>query len=114
MNLSLLYRAMALPRMDTSYKIDEGYSEETRSQDELDSPMRLDPSAEGMVFTSMRLAMDSIMSLSEEGKSGMTYALESFLMRLTERWTRIHIQRIANASNLLHSQYCRETATAFA
>lgn len=114
MNPSLLYRAMALPRMDTSYKIDEGYSEETRSQDELDSPMRLDPSAEGMVSTSMRLAMDSIMSLSEEGKSGMTYALESFLMRLTERWTRIHIQRIANASNLLHSQYCRETATAFA
>ncbi len=94
--------------------MEKGYSEETRSQDELDSPMRLDPSAEGMVSTSMRLAMDSIMSLSEEGKSGMTLALESFLMRLTERWIRIHIQRIANASNLLHSQYCRETATAFA
>ena len=66
----LLYRPLELPRMDTSYKIDEGYSEETRSQDEMDSPMRLEPNAEGLVPTAMRLAMDSIMSLSEEDKSG--------------------------------------------
>lgn len=91
MNPSLLYRAMALPRMDTSYKIDEGYSEETRSQDELDSPMRLESSAEGMISTSMRLAMDSIMSLSEEGKSGMNLVSRSISMRWTERMTRIHI-----------------------
>lgn len=38
MKPSLLYGSMALPRMDTSYKIDEGYSEETRSQDELTPP----------------------------------------------------------------------------
>jgi len=84
MNPSLLYRAMALPHMDTSYKIDEGYSEETRSQDELDSPMRLDSSGEGMVSTSMRLAMDSIMSLSEESKSGMTLAVDLLSLRLTK------------------------------
>lgn len=33
--------------------------------------MRLDTNAEGMVTTSIRLAMDSIVNLSEEGKSGM-------------------------------------------
>ena len=74
LNSTFLYRSMALPRMDTSYKIDEGYSEETRSQDEMDSPMRLEPSAEGMAPTSVRLAMENIMSLGEEDKSGMRIA----------------------------------------
>ena len=57
--------------MDTSYKIDEGYSEETRSQDELDSTMRLEPTTDEMLPNPMRLAMDSIMSLREEDRSGM-------------------------------------------
>ena len=71
LNSPYLYRPTALPRMDTSYKIDEGYSEETRSQDELDSPMRLESGAEGMIPSAMRLAMDSMMSLSEEDRSGV-------------------------------------------
>ena len=65
-----LYRSMRLPSVDTSYKIDEGYSEETRSQDDLDSTMRLESSADEMLPNPLRLAMDSIMSLREEDKSG--------------------------------------------
>ena len=70
LDATLLYRSLPLPPMDTSYKIDEGYSEETRSQDEVDSPMRLESNDEGMATTAMRLAMDSIMSLGEDDKSG--------------------------------------------
>ena len=57
--------------MDMSYKIDEGYSEETRSQDELDSSMQLEGSPEDMVPNSLRSAMSTIMSLDEAEKSGM-------------------------------------------
>ena len=61
--------------MDMSYRIDEGYSEETRSQDDLDSPMRLEATTEEMVPTmvptSLRLAMDTIMGLEESDKCGM-------------------------------------------
>lgn len=57
--------------MDTSYKIDEGYSEETRSQDELDSPMRLEPTTDEMIQNAMRLAMGNIMSWKEDDRSGM-------------------------------------------
>ena len=64
-----IYQPMGLATMDTSYKIDEGYSEETRSQDDLDSPMRLEPNTE-LLPSTMRLAMDSIMSLNEDEKSG--------------------------------------------
>lgn len=54
----------------SSYKIDEGYSEETRSQDQ-DSPAGLEGNPEEMIPTSLRLAMDTIMSLGESEKSGM-------------------------------------------
>lgn len=63
------YSPMALPRVDTSYKIDEGYSEDTRSQDEIDSPMKLE-SGSSTVPSAIRLAMGSVLSLSEEDKSG--------------------------------------------
>ncbi|KAL8793546.1 MAG: hypothetical protein Q9195_003808 [Heterodermia aff. obscurata] len=59
--------------MDMSYRIDEGYSEETRSQDDLESPMRLEASTEEMVPTSLRLAMDTIMSLEESDKCEFVY-----------------------------------------
>ena len=68
---SVACQPLPLPVMDTSYKIDEGYSEETRSQDDLDSPMGMDANTEDMIPTPLRLAMDSIMSLSETEKSGM-------------------------------------------
>lgn len=65
----LAYQAPGLPAMDMAYKIDEGYSEETRSQDE-EPPMRLEANPEEMEPTSLRLAMDTIMSLTETEKSG--------------------------------------------
>lgn len=72
---SVACQPVAPPNMDMSYKIDEGYSEETRSQDELDSPMGMEAATEGMIPTSLRLAMDTIMSLGEAEKSGMTEVL---------------------------------------
>lgn len=62
---------LELPTMDLSYRIDEGYSEETRSQDDPESPMRLEANTEDMLPTSLRLAMDTIMSLEERDKCGM-------------------------------------------
>lgn len=67
-NDSGVYQASAMDM--SSYKIDEGYSEETRSLDQ-DSPVGLGPNPEEMIPTSLRLAMDTIMSLSESEKSGM-------------------------------------------
>ena len=65
-NDSAAYQASAMDL--SSYKIDEGYSEETRSLDQ-DSPVGLG-NPEEMIPTSLRLAMDTIMSLSESEKSG--------------------------------------------
>ena len=62
---------LQLPTMDMSYRIDEGYSEETRSQDDMESPMRLEANTDEMLPTSLRLAMDTIMSLEESDKCGM-------------------------------------------
>ena len=63
--------ACHLPAMDMSYKIDdEGYSEDTRSQDELDSPTPMEPNSEDVIPNSQRLAMDSIMRLGEDERSG--------------------------------------------
>ncbi|KAL8826568.1 MAG: hypothetical protein Q9191_003719 [Dirinaria sp. TL-2023a] len=78
--------------MDMSYKIDEGYSEETRSQDELDSAMRLESSTDEMLPNPMRLAMDSIMSLREEDRSEFVYNVlqtlrTSSIARIVERLT---------------------------
>ena len=58
--------------MDPAYKIDEGYSEETRSQDDVDSPMRLVANTEDLTAHSLRLAMDAIMGLGEAEKSGLS------------------------------------------
>ena len=68
---SVASQHLDLPAMDMSYRIDEGYSEETRSLDDLESPMRLEANTEDMIPTSLRLAMDTIMSLEESDKCGM-------------------------------------------
>lgn len=62
------------PKMDPALRIDEGYSEDTRSQDEADSPMRMDPVAEGTLsqsWSSTAGVSHQIMSLSETERSGM-------------------------------------------
>lgn len=60
--------------MDISYKLDEGYSEDTRSQDGLESPMGMDPSAEGLLSSqimSTTALSSAVMALTEAEKAGM-------------------------------------------
>lgn len=62
------------PCVDPSFKVDEGYSEETRSQDDGDSPMRLDPGSNEMkVMPGPMVASlpEGIMALNEAQRSGM-------------------------------------------
>ncbi|KAL8715318.1 MAG: hypothetical protein Q9225_006416 [Loekoesia sp. 1 TL-2023] len=58
--------------MDPSLKIDEGYSEDARSQDDPDSPMRLDAMSEGSLSQPWSLSAGippQIMALSETERS---------------------------------------------
>ncbi|KAL8727827.1 MAG: hypothetical protein Q9181_005571, partial [Wetmoreana brouardii] len=78
-------------KMDASLKIDEGYSEDTRSQDDLDSPMRLDSMGDGnlsQAWSSAAGVPHQIMSLSEMERSGkpdapVSYRILSLLTRNT-------------------------------
>ena len=54
---------MVSTKMDPSYKVDEGYSEDTRSQDDSDSPMRMEPGGDDVLF-------DAVMALGDGEKSG--------------------------------------------
>lgn len=60
---------MVSPKMDLSYKVDEGYSEDTRSQDDPDSPMRMDSGGDDVIPT--QTILDAVMALGEGEKSGM-------------------------------------------
>lgn len=60
--------------IDPSFKVDEGYSEETRSQDDVNSPMRLDPGSNEMKTIPVPMVAslpEGIMALSEAERSGM-------------------------------------------
>ena len=60
-------------KMDATLKIDEGYSEDTRSQDDTDSPMRMDSMGDGALsqtWSSAAGVPHQIMSLSEAERSG--------------------------------------------
>ena len=57
------------PKMDLSYKVDEGYSEDTRSQDDPESPMRMESEGDDMLPT--QTIFDAVMALGEGEKSGM-------------------------------------------
>lgn len=65
------YPPMVSTKMDSSYKVDEGYSEDTRSQDDPDSPMRMEPEGDDMLPT--QTAFDAVMALSEGEKSEFVY-----------------------------------------
>lgn len=61
-------------RMDSSYKVDEGYSEETRSQDSIDSPTGMEQDGENLLQSQMMSATGlstAVLSLSEAEKAGM-------------------------------------------
>ena len=62
--------------MDPSLKIDEGYSEDARSQDDPDSPMRLDAMSEGPLsqpWSVSTVIPAHIMSMSETERSGKIF-----------------------------------------
>lgn len=69
-----LYQARFIhSKMDPSLRIDEGYSEEARSQDDPDSPMRLDTISEGALLQPWSVPggiPSQIMALSETERSG--------------------------------------------
>ena len=63
----------AVSKMDMSFKLDEGYSEETRSQDSFDSPMRLGSLSDEALTMSENAAPalpPAILALSEAERSG--------------------------------------------
>lgn len=67
------YQARVFPpmvptKLYASYKVDEGYSEDTKSQDDPDSPMRMEPGGEDMLQNPM--VCDAVMALGEGEKSG--------------------------------------------
>lgn len=60
-------------KMDPSYKVDEGYSEDTRSQDGLESPMSIEPGSYGALASQMgsgSVLLSDLMALSETERSG--------------------------------------------
>lgn len=64
-------------RMDPSFKVDEGYSEDTRSQDGLESPMRVEAAAPEQVMPAPVVASlpEGIMALNEVERSGRAYCV---------------------------------------
>ena len=63
-----VFPPMVTTKMYASYKVDEGYSEDTRSQDDPDSPMRMESGGDDMLQTQM--AYNAVMALSDGEKSG--------------------------------------------
>ena len=61
--------------MDPSFKVDEGYSEDTRSQDGLESPMRVEAAAPETIMPAPVIASlpEGIMALNEAERSGRTH-----------------------------------------
>ena len=59
----------------TPFRLDEGYSEETRSQDDDDSTMGTEPGGSGPIATSLSPLAglpDAVMALTEAERSGKT------------------------------------------
>lgn len=74
MDQARLYQGNARPcGIVPAFKVDEGYSEDTRSQDDVDSPARFDLMVADTTI-SMRMLSglpEGIMALSEAERSGM-------------------------------------------
>ena len=61
-------------KMETSYKMDEGYSEDTRSQEDSDSPIGMDVGNESLLQPQIISAAGhpaEMLALSEADKAGM-------------------------------------------
>ena len=82
---------MVVTKMDP-YKVDEGYSEDTRSQDDPDSPMRMEPGGDDMLSTQM--TYEAVMALSEGEKSGKQCLPFSTVSQCIKRLTNMRRVRI--------------------
>ena len=74
-----LERIMAA-KTELSYKVDEGYSEETRSQEGIDSPMRMDAGDDSAIVAQLPLGaslQDAVLALGENERRGEYLRLES-------------------------------------
>lgn len=74
-NLQARHAQEMIPRlkMEVSYKMDEGYSEDTRSQDGLDSPMGTESANENLLQSQLMSATGlpaAVLALSETEKAG--------------------------------------------
>ena len=66
---------MVTTKMYASYKVDEGYSEDARSQDDPDSPMRMESGGDDMLQT--QVAYNAVMALGDGEKSGKPFTKSS-------------------------------------
>ena len=67
-----------IAKMESSYKVDEGYSEETRSQEGMDEAMRIDTGDEGAIFDQFPLSVglqDAVLALGENERRGKFLSL---------------------------------------
>ena len=103
------YQARTLPpmvstKMYASYKVDEGYSEDARSQDDPDSPMRMEPEGDDMLQAQM--ISDAVIALGEGEKSGKpSSTMPEFKAHLTDT-RRTCIQHPTHPPSLLYSLRC--------
>ena len=68
--------ASSAVKMEPSYKVDEGYSEETRSQEGTDDPMRVDSGDESAMFNQFTLGaglQDAVLALGETERKGGSF-----------------------------------------
>ena len=73
LNQTQLYQTACPSAMEAPFKLDEGYSEETRSQEEDDSPLRMDTAAGevlSLAVPPMTALSDGVLALSEAERSG--------------------------------------------
>ena len=107
----------ATSKMDASFKLDEGYSEETRSQDGLDSPMRLESVTDETITVPMSAPPSlppAILALSEAERSGklcLPYKLEFFYRSAADQPRRICLPCSTDTADIFNSRGCRAIKT---
>ena len=95
------------PKMDSSYKVDEGYSEDNRSQDGLESPTGMETDG-GNLLQSHIMSADGLSSavaaLSETEKAGMLALAQplQIMFRYRADGIRIRVQYPTHSESLVY------------
>lgn len=103
-----------------AFKVDEGYSEDNRSQDDADSPAKFEVMASDMNRPTRMLAglPEGIMALSEAERSGMLVAAlcqdlshvqHTLILCVADQHLRLRIQYITDLADVVYS--CDSGAT---